>query len=369
MTINDYKDPAQIANPKILTKRYYPGDDGKKKKTGSRFKIQAWADAVWDTYVQYIDKYLKTARPYDEKNPDPFLDTPMKRCFAEVGWGYDLSQRAYSHEDHRASNELFTLIQAILVEEVDPQKNRFEIRRFMINRLPRDGTEAEVFDDANTSDVGGSLLNSSFWITCGYNPSPAAGGGVASRHIKDFGKWITEDHNRFHKSNSIFRTNLNKYEKMSQNLKDMVSRDVDDDRQAIEDENEKLEEKLNEHRHNIKTARVLIHLDRLRRRKDEILEMRRHEEIYSYLGEEAEEPDDMEESEMFNGVGMTTLAAAAVPLPGEEDEDNFDLELLTDETEPESSQVLVTPLRVIGHMSSSVAPGKDSSSDVAMSDV
>ena len=252
----------------------------------------------------------------------------------------------------------------MLVEELDPQKNRWEIKRFMINRLPRAGTEDEIFDDANTSEVGGSFLNSSFWVTCGYNPSPAAGGGVSKRHIAGSMKWIQESQAYFEQSNSIFRTNLNKYEQLQEKIAAMFNSDID--RRKIEEEREELKERMEEWKKTIAKARMAIKIDRIRRRKDELSELSRSEK-YGYVKQPKEEDQDIEESQIFNPVvaraSAERKARAAVPPPAKapEEEEKIEPEL-TKDSSPASWRLLVTPLRQIGHVSSSVAPTRDGSS-------
>jgi hypothetical protein len=168
-------------------------------------------------YTEEIDKMIKAEVT---SGTTPRLDIPMRRVFAECGWGFDIGERASAHEDFRKSNNLFTFYRAMVKMLFDPHDVRFEITKFMVNRLPRTGKknaagkELEVFEDANTSDVGMSLLVWCFWFMCGMNPSPAAGVGVAERHIEKFIKWIVENMNYIYQPGALSQTNLKKYEKL-----------------------------------------------------------------------------------------------------------------------------------------------------------
>ena len=186
-------------------RRFFPNRNARKR-------IGEWQLQLEETYVKKIAA-MKKANP-----DDPKLKIPMLRVFYEAGWGWDVANRATSHEDHRASNNLWTFYLA-LCEQLFPR--RFEVMRFLINRLPRWSVLEEVFQDANISDVAMSIIASSFWFNCGLNPSPAAGGGVSSRFIDEYATWIKKNMKLIYETDppSLFMTNINKYSAMQKEVR------------------------------------------------------------------------------------------------------------------------------------------------------
>ena len=238
----DYRHhPSQVAY-----RRYFPNENAWKK-------IQEWQVQLYEVYVKKIQA-MKKADPNDPK-----LKIPMMRVLYEAGWGWDIASRAGAHDDHHASNNLWTFYLA-LSEQLFPGK--FVIQRFLINRLPRWGTEDEIFQDANTSDVGMSILASSFWFQCGLNPSPAAGGGVASRHIPKYAGAIKRNMLKVYEENppSLFHTNLNKYDAMQEKQLKMedARKRKHEIAQELREDKQGLLELIEEKRKEVKIMKVAV---------------------------------------------------------------------------------------------------------------
>lgn len=123
-------------------RRFFPNETAYKR-------IQEWQDQLDVIYIQ------KT-RTIKKDNPvDPNLKIPMLRVFYEAGWGCDMGTRAAAHEDHKASNNLWTFYLALLAHTFT---GKFEVKRFLINRLPHWDDVENVFEDSNVSDVAMSII-------------------------------------------------------------------------------------------------------------------------------------------------------------------------------------------------------------------
>jgi hypothetical protein len=227
-------------------RRFFPNENARKR-------IEEWRLQLEEIYMKKI-KAMKKANP-----DDPKLKVPMLRVFCEAGWGWDVATRATSREDHKASNNLWTFYLA-LSEQLFPRK--FEVKRFLVNRLPRWGTEDEVFEDVNASNVGMPIIASSYWFQCGLNASPTAGDGVDKRRIADHATCIKLNMLMIYQEDapSLFHKNLDKYDAMQEKMLKMEDAHKRKHEIALElrEDKQKLLEKIQEKRKEVKIMKAAV---------------------------------------------------------------------------------------------------------------
>ena len=227
-------------------RRFFP-DENARKRTGE------WGVQLEEIYMKKI-KAMKNANP-----DDPKLKIPMMRVFCEAGWSWDVAVRATSRQDHKATNNLWTFYLAVS-EQLFPR--RFEVKRFLINRLPRWGTEDEMFHDANASNVGMPIFASSYWFQCGLNALPTAGGGVDKRRIADHETYIKRNMLMIYREDppSLFHKNLDKYDAMQEKMLKMedAHKRRHEIAQELREDKQKLLDKIQEKRKEVKIMKAAV---------------------------------------------------------------------------------------------------------------
>lgn len=112
-------------------------------------------DFVNEINSQYLDRY--------ESLTTVERDQPLRKCLSETGWGKNCHNRLLDHQTLRLSNILLGLIYSI-AEAAYPA--RFHLKFIQLFHI----TEAE---QAQVSELVGTLLCGSYWIDGGLNPALA----------------------------------------------------------------------------------------------------------------------------------------------------------------------------------------------------
>ncbi|KAK7897641.1 hypothetical protein LTR67_004271 [Exophiala xenobiotica] len=260
----DHYSPHQGPNPKSPKEQIMlPGVRRYSRTKASKQKITEFLDAIYKTYVVRAEKLIAEEEKTGDANP--LLDIPFTWGPLEIGYGVDLQQRADAHSDHTSSNYLFTFFQALLVHLFDREKTKFKVYRFMVNSLPRpyeNDDDDLPLQDANTTDVGTTLLAGAHWFNGGLNPDPGAGGGVQDPRLKKNNQWLDQScRRRLYAVDSTVGINLAKNAKAyAQLMEDEQARELQfknhqqiiDERKALLAQNDRILDKIEQ----LKAARL-----------------------------------------------------------------------------------------------------------------
>jgi hypothetical protein len=94
-----------------------------------------WLTAMWNNSVEKMSDLLKEEKRAGERNP--FLDEYISFILFEIGYSTDVKSRADAHSNWHSSNKIFTFWQCLIRFFFDKDGQRYEVKRFMTNRLPR----------------------------------------------------------------------------------------------------------------------------------------------------------------------------------------------------------------------------------------
>ncbi|KAK5210132.1 hypothetical protein LTR47_000020 [Exophiala xenobiotica] len=251
----DHYSPHMGSNPKNPTEQIMlPRTRRYLRTSASEKKLIEFLDAIYETYVSRAEKLIAYEQETGDANP--LLDIPFTWGPSEIGYGVDLQQRADAHSDHNSSNYLFTFFQALLVHLFDREKTKFKVYRFMVNQLPRpyeNDDDNLPLQDANTTDVGITLMAGAHWFNGGLNPDLGAGGGVHDPRLKKNNQWLEQACKGLYARDSIVETNLAKNERAEEQLaEDEQARDEEfknhqqiiDQRKALLEQNDRILEKI-----------------------------------------------------------------------------------------------------------------------------
>ena len=167
-----------------------------------------WLVALWKTSVEKIYKLLNEERRTGVENH--ILDEYIAFVRFEIGYSTDVKSRADAHSNWKSSNKIFTFWQCLIRFLFDKDEQKYEVVRFMTNRLPR---VEDAHGDACTADVGLTIMAHAHWFEGGLNPDPGAGGGVREISLHPDGKnklWLENNFNWVYRQQGEYQYNLQK---------------------------------------------------------------------------------------------------------------------------------------------------------------
>ena len=167
-----------------------------------------WLTAMWNNSVEKMSDLLKEEKRAGERNF--FLDEYISFILFEIGYSTDVKSRADAHSNWHSSNKIFTFWQCLIRFFFDKDGQRYEVKRFMTNRLPR---VQDAHGDACTADVGLTVMAHSHWFEGGMNPDPGAGGGVQAIPLHPHGKnkqWLESNFEWVYRQQGEYQYNLRK---------------------------------------------------------------------------------------------------------------------------------------------------------------
>lgn len=130
---------------------------------------------------QYIGRIEDIKDLYD---PNGILDKPMRIALPEVGYGTNVIVRAFAHNSHTSSNDLFSWWQAVSSYVLEGRRKEYAVLRIMTHSVARyDPDNAHV--DALIGDTGMTLIARSEYFQGGLNLNPGGGAGCSKSQLKN----------------------------------------------------------------------------------------------------------------------------------------------------------------------------------------